>query len=532
MTILDWALAYHSIGFSIIPVGKNKKPLIPWAPYQKHRASEDEIRTWFTRWPDANIGIVTGHISGISVIDIDTEEGKEEIQKYIPDSIIMPIANTPSGGQHYYFKCKDVSLTNNSRVVPGCDLRANGGYVIAPPSDNGNGRAYAWQEGLSIKDVDLPALPASYLSFINSSYIYKLQNTSPQTSTPSTSVNTFFSKGRRDNDLFHIANCLIKGGADKSIALQALEILAENCDPPFPQPEITQKIQSALNRSDSRQRVLAEEVRTWVLSTTGNFLSTDVINDLQLSTRQEKRNLSVILKRLCDEEVIERYGNKNGCFRRIDDTAEDIDFLNADITEIDLSLPFDIDNLVNFYPRNIIVVAGSPDSGKTAFLLNTVEKNMHQHRVFYFSSEMAEQELKLRLSKFERALTSWRFFPKERVSNFADVIRPDDINIIDYLEVHEDFWRIGGMIREIFDKLRRGIAIIAIQKNPDKDYGLGSTRGLEKARLYLTLNPNELKIIKAKNWADPSVNPNNLKLHFKLYQGCKFSVTKDWHKVT
>jgi hypothetical protein len=110
------------------------------------------------------------------------------------------------------------------------------------------------------------------------------------------------------------------------------------------------------------------------------------------------------------------------------------------------------------------------------------------------------------------------------------VIKPDAINIIDFLEVHDEFWKVGGMLKEIYDKLNNGIAIVAIQKDKKKDYGRGATMGLEKPRLYLTLNPGQAKIEKAKNWADPLKNPNGLMLDFKLHQGCEFSIVRDCYR--
>ena len=547
MTMLEWALFYKSQGFSVIPVGKDKKPFIQWQRYQKEAASEQQIKTWWTQWPDANVGIVTGTISGLAVIDIDTDEGRQAIQEHIPDSLVIPVVNTPSGGQHYYFKCTDEKLSNNSRTVVGCDLRANGGYVLAPPSTNGTGKAYTWQEGLSIHQVALPDLPSDYLFFvskknayINNSIISFKENVSTldknscqQNLTKLTSANRMFCEGTRDNDLFNVANCLVKGGMPRDRILQVIDNLAKKCcNPPFPENAVPIKIRSALDRADRKELHITDDFREWVLLTSGDFLLTDAIKDLHLLTRAEKQNLYVAADRLCKEELIEKYGNKRGQYRRVESKVEDIDFLSADTKEIKLDLPFNIDEFVNIYPRNIIIIAGSPDSGKTAFLLNTARLNMYNHQISYFSSEMAEQELKLRLSKFKdieiKEFTKVKWL--ERASNFADVVRPDGINIIDYLEVHEDFWRVGGMIREVFDKLKKGIAIIAIQKDKHKEHGLGATRGLEKARLYLTMNPGELTIIKAKNWRDPLINPNGMTLNFKLYQGCKFSVTKEWYK--
>ncbi len=528
---LTSALEYQRFGLSIIPVANDKKSLIAWQKYQHKKADKEKINSWWAQWPDANIGIVTGIISGLAVIDIDTEEGHKEIQKYIPDSITMPVVNTPSGGKHLYFSCPDEKLTNNAKVIPGCDLRANGGYVLAPPSHNGAGGRYTWQTGLSISQASISALPEAYINYINNNSLYKRKkDPCSLSSTKSKNVHKMFSQGSRDNDIFHAANCLIKGGMHREKTLQVIEILAKNCFPPFPESEIPIKIKSALDRSQRRQRNLSQEVREFVESTNGHFTSTEVHKFLDVSGKHEKKNISEILRRLCDDEAIERYGKRNGNFRKIDGTAEDIDFLNANVRSVNITLPFGLHRLVDIYPRNIIAVAGAPDSGKTAFLLNIVEMNMHRHNIYYFSSEMAEQEMRLRLSKFNRELTEWRFKPKERSSNFADVIRPDDINIIDFMEIHDEFWKVGSMLKEIYDKLNKGIAIVAIQKDKHKEYGLGASRGLEKPRLYLTLNPGEAKIEKAKNWADPKVNPNGLMLNFKLYQGSKFSIVKNWHK--
>ena len=64
--------------FSIIPVKPDKKPYIKWEEFQKRLPTEAEILEWWSKWPDANIGIVTGIISGIAVIDLDDiEEAKK-----------------------------------------------------------------------------------------------------------------------------------------------------------------------------------------------------------------------------------------------------------------------------------------------------------------------------------------------------------------------------------------------------------------------------------------------------------------------
>ncbi len=335
--------------------------------------------------------------------------------------------------------------------------------------------------------------------------------------------------GRRDEDLFHAANCFFKGRTQLNEVEQYLEILAKSCDPPFPLSEIPEKIKSALKRVERRERNIAQEVREWVESTQGHFESTQVHREAHISTKEDMHAVNVALQRMVKEGILEKYGDKRGAYRIVDRELEVIDFLNASDEVFKIHWPFGIEKYVEVCPKNIVMVAGEKDAGKTAFLLNVALNNMHSHRFFYFSSEMADRELKKRLSKFNLPLKEWSFTVIERASNFADVIQPDDINVIDFLEVYDEFYKIGFSIKEIYNKLEKGIAIIAIQKNPNVDWGLGGMRSMEKARLYLSLEKGRAKIVSGKNWAS-EIRPDGLCLDFKLVQGCKFIVEREWYR--
>ena len=205
--------------------------------------------------------------------------------------------------------------------------------------------------------------------------------------------------------------------------------------------------------------------------------------------------------------------------------------MDASTDPIDIKYPFGIEKIFPTYPKNIIVIAGSPNSGKTAFLLNIVKENMKRHEIHYFSSEMGASELKSRLEKFkEIPLKDWKFYPKERVSDFAPVIIPDAVNIIDYMELLTDIYKVGSYLQEIYSKLTTGIAVIAIQKAFGKELGRGAEFSLEKPRLYLSIENGKIKIIKAKARANPTINPNGLCKDFKLVDGCLFIDNHDWYR--
>lgn len=528
MKTLEAALLYREkYGFSVIPIRPgDKRPLIPWEEFQKRRADADEIKSWFRQEPRANLGIVTGEISGIGVIDIDTEEGQRNIDSILPDSFVTPMQHTPRGGKHL-FCSYNALLRNNTNTIRGADFRGEGGFVAVSPSKNEKGVSYRWDSDINLDNTPLAPIPQEYIDAVLSSTC----RSDVAKRLPLSSPVVMFQKGNRDNDLFHVANYLVKSRMPIEEIEQVLQVLAENCNPPFNQNEISIKIKSALQRADRRERNLASEVKEWVLSSNGVFLSSEVSKCLHLSSREEQKNLSKVLSRLCKDSVIEKYGNKNGCYRVIDTDLEEIDIFDADITPLKIRWPLGVENFVQTHPKQLIVIAGEPNAGKSAFLLNVAAMNRERMPVHYFSSEMGKAELKIRCQMFDNIpFSEWkkvRFY--ERADNFADVLKPDALNIVDFLEIHDEFYKMGGMMKEIFDKLRNGIAVIAIQKPKGRDEGLGGQRGLEKPRLYMSMAAGELKIIKGKNWASPTINPNGMLVNWKLAAGCKFIQEGQWH---
>ena len=99
------ALSYAGRGWSAIPIEhRAKRPLVAWNEFESRCASAGEIEAWFARWPDANVGIVTGRVSGLVVIDIDARHGGEASLRRIelergplPTTIE---AMTGGGGRH------------------------------------------------------------------------------------------------------------------------------------------------------------------------------------------------------------------------------------------------------------------------------------------------------------------------------------------------------------------------------------------------------------------------------------------------
>jgi len=527
-------------GYSVIPVKPNKKPYIPkWTPYQSTKPTKEEILSWWQKWPEANVAVITGKVSDMIGIDVDTKDAFGRFEDYMPDGFETPMCRTPRGGWHYWFKYEE-GFRTCSNVLEGVDIRADGGYLIVPPSENGNGEKYAWLDGLKPSDVDKQPIPEDnrqiLIQALSSTSIYnakdvpkdKLVNISQQ---QSTLVNIGFGQGKRDDSLFHVANSLVKGGMNNANVRYVLQFLAQHCDPPFTMSEADAKLDSAMQRSEKRDVNFTQEVRDWVLSTPGVFYSTDVNNFFGLSTSVNKAKVSTILGRLCEEGLIERHGKRRGEFRTIDPTLEFDSLMEASSQPVDIWLPLGLSKIAKIYPGNIVVVAGSPNAGKSSFLLACTRYNFKRdQRIRFLSSEMGIEEARLRIEEFDDITIAdwdkqWEF--SNIYDDFHDKLLTGkgNINVIDYLEDPEgEAWRVPTHLRNIHQKLDGAIALVAIQKNRgDRDTGVGGEQTLAKPRLYLSMDYGKAKIVKCKAFYDRKDNPNRKVVDFVLREGCKFS---------
>lgn len=176
--MLEAALTYATRGWRLFPVqgivdgrcsckrdcsSPGKHPLVRRG-LQEATTDRRVIKEWWARWPFGNIAIVTGAKSGLAVIDIDGPEGEASVERL--DDLGFQLSPTltaiTGNGRHLYFTFNR-KLPNTTRRLagiekdlPGVDLRADGGYVVAPPSRHASGRTYRWID----PDADLAPLPA------------------------------------------------------------------------------------------------------------------------------------------------------------------------------------------------------------------------------------------------------------------------------------------------------------------------------------------------------------------------------------
>lgn len=248
------ALAYAARGWSVIPIEvRGKRPLVPWLEFQQRIATAAEIDAWYRHRGHANVGIVTGRVSGLVVIDVDPRHGGEEsLRRLQQDAGLFERtveAETGGGGRHLYFAHPGIPLQNRVGIAPGLDLRGDGGCVVAPPSTHSSGRRYVWAPRSSPDQRALAQLPQCFLPG---------QHAAAHPGHPLAHWRDLLregvEEGRRNDTLASLTGHLLWHGVDAEVALELL--LAWNrtrCRPPLPDGEVARVVQS-IARLHQRER--------------------------------------------------------------------------------------------------------------------------------------------------------------------------------------------------------------------------------------------------------------------------------------
>jgi hypothetical protein len=330
-------------------------------------------------------------------------------------------------------------------------------------------------------------------------------------------------------EIFYLAKQLYKSGTDGKVVREVLEMVIKNAIPPLSYEESQGIIDRAIFYGSEKERNISKEFRDWIEVSEGLIKVSEYTKESQIVSKQDRHAVILEAKRLRDQGIIEKYGNERGVYRKIQTDVQKMEWENCEDTIIDVKWPFELEQYYLCLPKNIIIVGGSYEAGKTAFCLNFAMLNMDKHKINYFSSEMGPLELKVRLKKFGIPFNKWKVVEFiERNSNFADIIDSDGINIVDYIDVPEEAWKIATPINQIFRKLNKGICLIALQKPTGRDVARGGEATLDRSRLYLSMGSGVIKIVKCKNWANDEKNPNNLSREYKIIQGCKFIYQSEW----
>lgn len=253
------------------------------------RATESDLRTWWGRWPESNVIIITGEVSGLVVIDIDPKHGGDESAREYPVmvealAVETPIALTGGGGQHYLYQWPGFEIPNAAGVFPGVDFRGDHGYIVAPGSTHVSGRTYEWDTSAHPEDIPLAELPQTFRDALRSRdrYVVGQGNGGPAMRPAKVNIDGIIEgtirvpEGQRNETMVRVVGSIVGTNPNESGMLEmALRVNARSFDPPMDEGEVTEIVRNIVKRELSKQRASAEALE--FLHNTSRTLET---NDL------------------------------------------------------------------------------------------------------------------------------------------------------------------------------------------------------------------------------------------------------------
>lgn len=264
------------------------------------------------------------------------------------------------------------------------------------------------------------------------------------------------------------------------------------------------------------------------------FTHTDICNYFQWPDPKIRQLVSRKLYYDCTEMTEPRLEKQGKAFRLVDRELEELKWDEADTKDVyRLKFPYDsetgegfpFENHIYLPPKSLVVIAGVSNAGKTTFLQNMLVRNMDDFECFYFTSEMSPPAFKRRMNPFEEwySLRDKDGKPKfkvyDKTDNFHDVIKPNGLNFVDYLDVNNEaeYFKMKPYLKRIKHVLCRGIAVVALQKPPGRPDAYGGSNLRGDTDLYLAMDFGKLTVVKAKDWQ--GVNPNGKMYKFGINAG-------------
>ena len=325
MTInnLQSALELWDNGFNVIPVkskpitptpenpsedkGLFKQPLISWKKYQDTRVSREDLYKWYEESPYLNVGIIT---NGLVIVDAD----KDEAVLWCHENLSTPVVSKTAKGKHYYFsKPQDFQISNSVNSELGIDIRATGGFVVAPPSVHGSGLVYRWASSVTPKLAEIPEMSREEFEVLQEHLSLNGKCTSPHRNQNQFLIQTqksqvskdFFSPvevGGRNDSLARLTGSLLgRGFPVDQIHLETTKWNHKNSNP-LSEDERNTTVESIIRTNDR------ENLLKIITGTSGDQYPSETLNILhKIVSRGERGSAEILLDQFKDVTLYNHY---------------------------------------------------------------------------------------------------------------------------------------------------------------------------------------------------------------------------------
>ncbi len=578
------ALWYVSNGFKIFPLN-GKVPATPHG-FKDATQIQIRVRELWAKDTNANIGLCTEGLIALDFdTKHDGLQSKADIETVFGSLPKTRVHKTGSGGEHWLYKQRPGEPIKNTTSLggyPGVDVRGNGGYIVAPPSLHPNGNRYEiidkspitecpeWLSNLA-REQNTTTLTTTDSGEViaedgnRNATLTSLAGTMRRKGLGQSAITAALLEANKtqcnpplsDKEVEEIAKSVSRYQPSKDPInrhdplkdipqdTDFLDITDET-DIPHTGTDKTKKLKNTdkteptdetlTNVSQQKRDHLVWKMVDWWLSDhRGEKFDLDTIcRQLAITDRDSRHSVS---KKLFYEVKQEKLEKSDRIYRYIDKEITYIDFINIrKKPPLSIKWPygyedqsrFGFDGFIQIPPAGVIMVSGVSNTGKTAFIMNFLALNMDDFPCTLMGNEYEGSSFSDRWDEISWANPAKedgtpKFELIERYRDWKDIIRPGNINIIDWVSldgVAQPFYYIGEIAQGVRAALKgQGCAVVCIQKESGKEYGMGGGFGQHLASLYLNIdfNPDKslrMTVKKAKIWS--THNPNGEIYTFNL----------------
>jgi len=253
-------------------IGQCKLPLVKWKEFQSRIATNEEVTSWFTQWPDASIGVVTGEISNLVVFDLDSQKAFDyaQAQGGFPDTVRVKTGK----GEHVWVTHPGFFIKPDVNKKLDMDIRGDGGFVVASPSFHGSGNQYTFIKGHGLNDIAIALCSPWMEQYLKDNATGKKKKVVKKVKQPSKNsqkptapneiadiIKNGCKQGCRNHTATKLIGSLIKTNKNRGVAWELTKLWNSKNNPPLGESELKGTFDSiaALEGDDNKKGT--EEVK-------------------------------------------------------------------------------------------------------------------------------------------------------------------------------------------------------------------------------------------------------------------------------
>jgi hypothetical protein len=241
------AQALAAQGLHVFPCKPRNKEPTTGHGFKDATVDPATIERWWTAAPENNLAVACGAVSNVFVLDIDGSDGEFELRKLEAAHGTLPptVESITAKGRHIFFRHPGRPITSTVRKFCGVDIRADGSYVVVPPSIHPSGRPYQWSVDCAKVIAPAPDWLIAIVCAPASRANGKVTADWHLTDIP---------EGQRDNTLTRICGYMLRRYVDPRLVLDLIHLINDTrCRPPLPDDDVDRICNSIANKEHARR---------------------------------------------------------------------------------------------------------------------------------------------------------------------------------------------------------------------------------------------------------------------------------------